>query len=412
VIPTRERALYLRSAIHSAVVAADNAGCPVEIVVSDNDSSDDTAKVIAGFSDPRIISVRSVRRLSMRAHFEFALSHTTGSYITFIGDDDAILPNGLRLLYHLISTHDPDIVKWRVLNYFWPDHTNKTEGRLKLRPHKLNGQLHQLNPKIILENFSQARHGSYQDGGMIYHGCTSRRLIERVQSRLTGPYFRGSSPDVFTSLQALFVTDRPVLKIDLPVTLGGASPKSNGASGQKNAASGAAAEGTEFGKFVAETEGDPWQFSLPVRCPSIDMITLDCLQNAARLYDKKLNINKTAWSDRIAKEIDGFVISIRHDCADMARILIGPTFKTAKEHSAPPIKSFEPTIRSDEINNAVLKRSALKLVYTGGVGMNDAAAAADLLDRLLYLSGADGKAISIIKVFKNIYQIHVRAKLA
>jgi hypothetical protein len=44
--------------------------------------------------------------------------------------------------------------------------------------------------------------------------------------------------------------------------------------------------------------------------------------------------------------------------------------------------------------------------------MNDAAAAADLLDRLLYLSGADGKAISIIKVFKNIYQIHVRAKLA
>lgn len=98
VIPTRERAEYLAVALRSALLAADKAGCPVKIVVSDNASTDATPDVLATATDPRLVLRRSDRRLSMRENFEFALSHTKGSHVVFIGDDDAVPSTGFRVL--------------------------------------------------------------------------------------------------------------------------------------------------------------------------------------------------------------------------------------------------------------------------------------------------------------------------
>ncbi|PTW50383.1 glycosyltransferase family 2 protein [Rhodovulum kholense] len=410
VIPTRERAHYLDAAIRSALVAADAADAPVEIVVSDNASTDDTPAVIAGFDDPRIVAVRTDRRLSMRENFQFALSNTTGDHVLFIGDDDAVLPNGLRLLAALIARHDPDIVKWRVMTYLWPDPRTGAAGTLRVRPQALDGRLKRLDPAAVLDGFARAQFRSYHDGGMIYHGCLSRRLIARAEAGSGGPFFRGSSPDVFTSLQALMVTDRPILRISLPLTLGGSSPRSNGAAGQKLAISGASGEGTEFAKFIAETGSDPYQCRLPVSCPSLSMITLDCLQCAAELQAYPLTIDAAAWSARIAADIGRFAEPTRSACEALARVLLGPDFRLEgpAPESAPAAAAAMPAPAPPD--GPTLRRLSTTLHFEGGRMTADAAAAADTLDRLVRFDRADARPPGALGRVRNVLGQHARAR--
>ena len=417
VIPTRERAQYLGVAIASALTAADRAGCDVEIVVSDNASADDTADVVRTFDDARIVSVRSDRRLSMRENFEFALSHADGSHIVFIGDDDAVLPNGLRILAGLIAANDPDIVKWRVLNYQWPDPESRGPGYLKVRPHQQDGRLMRINPRAVLDRFGRADYRSYHEGGMIYHGCISRRLIDRVVAVSQGPYFRGSSPDVFTSLQALMVTDRPMVNINLPLTLGGASPRSNGAAAQKAAVSDVAVAGSEFSRFVEEADQDPYQCRLPAACQSLAMVQLDCLQSAAKLHSSNVQIDREAWKKRIAADIAGFAEPARSKSLDLAREVFG--MKITLPPRAEQADISHPTQQSGNCTYATpanvaeqirLRHRLASLTYSGGDTMSDSAKVAGLLDRLLDLDHFDKPVtwgwLSLVLILK----IHARAR--
>jgi len=72
IIPTRERAATLRHCL-ATVTAQDFAS--LEILVSDNCSSDETAAVVAANGDPRIRYLNTGRRLSMSHNWEFALGY-------------------------------------------------------------------------------------------------------------------------------------------------------------------------------------------------------------------------------------------------------------------------------------------------------------------------------------------------
>lgn len=420
IIPTRSRASYLRAALQSAFVAADRAGCPVEIVVSDNASDDDTSDVVAEFADPRLISRRTSARFSMRQNFEFALSHSTGSHIVFCGDDDAVLPNGLRILSRLIAADDPDIVKWRVLNYLWPDPATGIPGTLKVRPQRLDGRLRKIQPRAVLERFAQADFTTYREGGMIYHGCVSRRLIDRAVAATGGPYFRGSSPDVFTSMQALMVTDRPMLRINLPITLGGASPRSNGAAAQTAAVAGHSVAGSEYGQFIAESERDPYQCRLPANCQSLDMVQLDCLQTAAALHGSDVQIDLEAWQQRIAADIAGFAEPARGASLDLAREVFGmeialPPLSNGSHHGPVPEVPKPETVdtAAGGRTTARMRHRLTSLSYAGGAAMADVAAAAGLLDHLLDLDGFEQPGTGLLPAVLRILRQHTRAgKLA
>ncbi|RAP40798.1 hypothetical protein BYZ73_13610 [Rhodovulum viride] len=410
VIPTRERAIYLDAAIRSALAAADKAGAAVEIVVSDNASADATPEVMARFDDPRLVAVRSDRRLSMRENFQFALSHTTGGHVVLIGDDDAVLPNGLRVLADLIARHDPDIVKWRVMTYLWPDPATGAAGTLRARPQALDGRLKRLDPATVLDGFARAKFRSYHDGGMIYHGCLSRRLIARAEAGSGGPFFRGTCPDVFAAMQSLMVSDRPILRVNLPLTLGGASPRSNGAVGQKVATATAALDGSEFARFIAETAADPFLCRLPGTCPSLSMATLDCLQCAAELQAYPLTIDAAAWSARIAADIGRFAEPTRSACEALARVLLGPDFRLEgpAPESAPAAAAATPAPAAPD--GPTLRRLSTTLHFEGGRMTADAAAAADTLDRLVRLDRADARPPGALGRVRNVLGQHARAR--
>ena len=87
VIPTRNRAIYLKHCIETCLSSNDP---DIEVIVSDNNSVDQTQSVVASFSDTRLHYYHTGVDLSMRQNFEFALDKATGDYIFFIGDDEGL----------------------------------------------------------------------------------------------------------------------------------------------------------------------------------------------------------------------------------------------------------------------------------------------------------------------------------
>jgi glycosyltransferase involved in cell wall biosynthesis len=90
-IPTYNRAdSYLREALASAV----NQTYPnIEIVVSDNCSSDHTEAVVTGFNDPRIKYFKHARNIGAANNFNFCLEQAQGAYFLMLHDDDLIDPD-------------------------------------------------------------------------------------------------------------------------------------------------------------------------------------------------------------------------------------------------------------------------------------------------------------------------------
>src|SRR6056297_1629920 len=99
VIPTRDRAQYLRHSLATSTAIPDP---NIEIVVSDNASVDETRKVVSEAQDPRVRYVNTGARVSMRQNFEFAFHQSKGDYLIYFGDDDGILPGQFSFLRSIL----------------------------------------------------------------------------------------------------------------------------------------------------------------------------------------------------------------------------------------------------------------------------------------------------------------------
>lgn len=61
-----------------------------EIIVSDDHSVDGTAEYIDTLSSPHITALHCPEKVSMAEHWEWALSHATGEWLIFVGQDDGL----------------------------------------------------------------------------------------------------------------------------------------------------------------------------------------------------------------------------------------------------------------------------------------------------------------------------------
>lgn len=323
VVPTRSRAVYLRETLHTVAAAA--ALCPVEVevVVSDNASEDDTPQVCRDAGLANLVYLRQPQRLSMRQNFEAALNAATGSHIVFIGDDDGVAPQGFARLAEMAASGDHEILKWRVVNYIWPDPGRGGRGSVLLRTNKLSGRVRRIDPQAQLADFIDGRFGTYQSGGMIYHGCIRRDLIDRVRAAQDGTYFRTSCPDVYASVANLLHARNPILAADIPVTIGGASPRSNGVSGKEYTQTAQATQGSEYARFLSETSGDPFLGRTPATCASINLVVIDALQLAHGMAGRPLALNEAAWIGRLTSEFAGLAHPVAVEAKDQAGVLLG-----------------------------------------------------------------------------------------
>lgn len=128
-IPTFNRATRLRVALEALLPQTKSCNEQVEVLVSDNASTDDTALVIEDFS--RKFSIRSSRNQNnlgpVSNMIHLATKMACGEYVWILGDDDLVAPDAVQRVLDTIRAHqnlDVFYLNFRVARYptHWPDH--------------------------------------------------------------------------------------------------------------------------------------------------------------------------------------------------------------------------------------------------------------------------------------------------
>ena len=133
IIPTRNRANTLRYALLTCTAQAYE---DLEIIVSDNCSDDDTEAVVRSVNDPRVRYLKAPRRISMRANWEFALSHVSEGFVGLIGDDDGLLPDAIERAASFLARSGLKALTSVLAFYRWPcaPDSIKNSGGIPFRP--------------------------------------------------------------------------------------------------------------------------------------------------------------------------------------------------------------------------------------------------------------------------------------
>lgn len=92
-IPTFNRAKYLRVALHSAL---QQSWPNLEVIVSDNASTDDTATFLDGIIDPRVVRLSQDMTIPVFNHWDSCLRSATGEYFLLLSDDDLLAPDAIE----------------------------------------------------------------------------------------------------------------------------------------------------------------------------------------------------------------------------------------------------------------------------------------------------------------------------
>jgi glycosyltransferase involved in cell wall biosynthesis len=93
IVPVYNRAGMIGAAIDSALQAASD--LPMEIVVVDDASTDDTASTVIAYDDDRIRLLRLARNGGQSAARNHGLDAARGTYVKFLDSDDVLLPGYL-----------------------------------------------------------------------------------------------------------------------------------------------------------------------------------------------------------------------------------------------------------------------------------------------------------------------------
>jgi len=218
--PGRER--YLHWCIVSCLAQRDPC---FSVLVSSNGKSPEVRRMVEAFGDSRLQLVEPDDFLPMSMHWEFALGKASGQVITFIGDDDALMPGCLAKVRALFA-ENPGIpcVTHSPAQYYWPDYPLDHQ-RNRFWAVRGSGQSHVVRAGAALDAV-MAFKAHYSTLPYLYHGFIRTEVLERVR-RDRGTIFKRSCPDIYSDfLLALYCES--FMRFDGVLTLGGQGAKSTG----------------------------------------------------------------------------------------------------------------------------------------------------------------------------------------
>lgn len=216
-IPSRNRGELLGQAIESALTQ-DYAS--IEVVVSDNASSDDTAAIIATFNDSRLTAIRVTEPLSLVDNWNMAWRHAGGDYVIMMGDDDYLLPGAVTRYMDAIAETGAEMVGSSVALYCFPDYPNRHFRNTLITPTKRRPRFLSLPSGSLLEMIF-GFHYPFATQTVMY----SRRLLQEIGT--SDVLYRPPYPDHYCAGAALLHTDRMIM-IEQPLMIAGATASSSG----------------------------------------------------------------------------------------------------------------------------------------------------------------------------------------
>ena len=225
VIPTKNRAYYLKYAIKSVLSSPRQ---DIELVVSNNFSSDETSKILSEINDSRMRVVSPDIALPMAAHYEFAISKARGDWITILGDDDAVMPYIFESLdKYILNYSNIDIISSARAYYFWEGCEN-IYGDLVVAysckfKDKVRSTKNDLYKALLgLRNIT--------DMPQLYTtGIIKKSLYEEIKLKSSGYFYHSIIPDVYSAV-AICLARNSYLRIEEPLFWTGTSNKSMGIS--------------------------------------------------------------------------------------------------------------------------------------------------------------------------------------
>ncbi len=106
IIPTYNRPAYLKAAISSVVQQTYQ---NIEIIVSDDFSSENPQKIVDDFKDPRLRLRRNETNLGVGLNVTYAFKEAKGKYVASLNDDDVWQKDFLKKLIPYLEAN-PDVV--------------------------------------------------------------------------------------------------------------------------------------------------------------------------------------------------------------------------------------------------------------------------------------------------------------
>lgn len=251
VIPTKDRSETLRWTLTSCL----NIDYPdFEILISDNCSDDATAEIVASFNDSRIRYYRTPTKLGMTANWEFALSKVTSGMVSILGDDDAFLPDSLRIINDLLDRYKVQAISWQQSFYRWPNNNFVRIKNLLSIPNSTGTELRKTND-TLQEVLNLEKYPG--DLPWLYAGFIDVEIINKIRSESGGNFFHSKIPDIYSAMVFSSAIEEYVYSYQ-PFSIAGHSAKSNGAAQIQNKE-----EFREQNKaFIKESESHPFHSDL------------------------------------------------------------------------------------------------------------------------------------------------------
>ena len=222
IVPTRNRGDTLRATLRTLTAIDDDR---IEIVVSDNFSIDGTRDIVAEVSDPRLSYLNTGRPLGMSQNWEFALAHAKGDWITYLGDDDGMLPDAFARVREIARETGVRAVRGATCNYIWPSLSADGRGKLYLPTQRRVGIVDAATElaRVLAGGVHYTRLPVPYNGGFV-----ERALVESGRDA-TGRFFRSRIPDVYSGVLLAHLLNHYYWS-DVPFAVNGASIHSTGSS--------------------------------------------------------------------------------------------------------------------------------------------------------------------------------------
>jgi hypothetical protein len=231
VVPTRDRCDTLASTLRTCL---EQSYPSLTILVCDNCSVDRTRAVVAEYQDSRLQYVRSPKRLSMSANWEFALQHVTTDYMLVLGDDDGLVIDSLSPLMSYVAENRPSAVRLSNITYYWKNVEISGDAqpngiyniRLSQRPYVTAS-----SPRLseLVQSLDYWGDAGFLSLPSLYHGLFSRQVAASIRELTQGSLFFSNCPDMSSAVAAAWLAKEFHTFLD-PVCINGLSRASTGLS--------------------------------------------------------------------------------------------------------------------------------------------------------------------------------------
>lgn len=204
VVPTKDRPEQLSMLLTSlATQKAED----FEVVVSDNSIIETQEDLVASFKRSNFRYVRPTSHLAMCDHWEFAVNHARGEYVSILIDKYMLFPFAVSEILNCLSRNSSlDILSW-LYEGVHPENPsnfkNMRDHKVSYKPEYEDGKLLEFNPKNEMErrrsnsSYHRSEHGPLYFRGKICSGAYSLNLLKEIRLQY-GRVFPPFAPD-FTS---------------------------------------------------------------------------------------------------------------------------------------------------------------------------------------------------------------------